>query len=75
MPRDTLQDKSPCPYAGICPFFARLEMPASASVLRIRYCLTEYERCERYKLKSSGKAVPEPMWPDGTILKPEPASA
>jgi hypothetical protein len=68
------QSETRCPYAHICPFFETLQIPASAEVLKTRYCLDDHEKCERYKLRSTGKAVPEAMWPDGTVQQWEPAS-
>jgi hypothetical protein len=71
---DILQRKTRCPYAEICPFFEALQIPASAEVLKTRYCLDHHEKCERYELKSTGREVPEAMWPDGTVQEWEPAS-
>lgn len=58
MKEDTAEVKKRYPYLALCPFFDTPLMPASAEVLKIKYCEHEYEARERYKLKSIGKAIP-----------------
>lgn len=59
--------KNECPYLTPCPFFKTLTLPTSAEIFKVQYCKSEYKRCKRYALQTSGKIVPEKMWPDGTM--------
>jgi len=56
-----------CTFLEKCPFFNNLNLPSTGEILKKRYCKGEYEKCERYKLKTAGKDVPEKLWPNGDI--------
>ncbi|ADB58121.1 hypothetical protein [Archaeoglobus profundus] len=57
-----------CPYLQNCPFFNRLQLSATAEMLKERYCKGNFENCARYKLRKDGKPVPDNLWPNGKML-------
>jgi len=52
-------------FLAKCPFFNNLALPATAEILKKKYCRGDFEKCARYQLKKSGKEVPDNLWPDG----------
>ncbi len=62
-----VEKREKCTFLESCPFFKTLAMPTSAEALKSLYCKGDYKGCTRYLLKSSGKSIPEGMWPDGTV--------
>jgi hypothetical protein len=62
-----VEKRNDCPYLAPCPFFKSLALPASAEVFKVQYCRSDYRKCKRYLLRSAEKAVPDGMWPDGTL--------
>ncbi len=57
-----------CPLLPTCPFFNSLSLPASAAILKDINCRTDFAKCERYKLRSAGKQVPDNLWPNGKLI-------
>lgn len=63
------EKKCECLFLSSCPFFETLSLPTSAEILKVQYCRGDYQKCTRYKLKSTGKQPSSDMWPDGSIRK------
>ncbi len=54
-----------CEFIAKCPFFNNISLPATADILKKRYCNGDYAKCARYQMKKAGKEVPDNLWPDG----------
>lgn len=58
-----------CEYIKKCPIYAHFQLGKFGEFLKMtkQYCLSENcVKCERYKLKSTGKEVPKDLFPDGS---------
>jgi hypothetical protein len=58
-----------CNHTAGCELFSQFTMECSLRLWRINYCDSHYERCERYKRLSQGRAVPPDMLPNGKSLR------
>ncbi len=57
---------SACEKLGNCPFFSGhvAHMPAVANLLKENYCFDDSEHCARVQLSSTGKPVPDDLFPN-----------
>ena len=57
-----------CPVLSACPFFAdqMQRMPATAELMKLRFCRGQYEQCARWRIReTAGKeSVPEDLYPN-----------
>ena len=60
--------ENPCPFIDKCPFFNSLHSKGTEEALKIWYCKSEFEKCERYLLRIAEKEVPPNLWPNGKVL-------
>lgn len=68
----TRRSEMPCPRLSGCPLFPKMSMKSSLRVWQCFYCEgTAFERCERFKLASSGGTVPPTLLPNGKLLDPD----
>lgn len=66
-----MNNPTPCPNLELCPIFAYFKQYAKI-VYQQMYCMSDYETCERYKLKETGQTVPDNLLPYGGRLWDEP---
>ncbi len=64
-----------CPRITGCPLFQQFSMKAALRVWMGQYCESQFSRCERLRLATSGKEVPLNLLPNGRMLKVAPAHA
>lgn len=58
-----------CVYIEKCPFFNNIILPDMAKDILInKYCLGEFEKCERKKIRDTGSAPADNLAPDGKII-------
>jgi hypothetical protein len=58
-----------CEFLTKCPIFEKCQTGVIKGVFSIRYCKgNELEKCERRKLKKTGKEVPIDLLPNGEHL-------
>lgn len=61
-----------CPELLQCGFHRNVSMKEALRVWQSFYCEGAFHRCERYKLVTSGLAVPEKLLPNGRlVVEPE----
>lgn len=60
-----------CQVIEKCPFFNGLQYSSTANTLKILFCKSDWQKCERWKLRSSGAEVPTNMWPNGFLSQPQ----
>jgi hypothetical protein len=53
-----------------CPIFAYYERNQMRECLA-RFCIGEYENCQRRQLRTAGQEVPKYLMPDGATIEPE----
>lgn len=55
-----------CERLKNCPFFLgkMANMPATAELMKNRYCRSDYEKCARYILFKANINVPADLYPD-----------
>lgn len=58
-----------CPVQATCTLHKRIGMSAALRVWQSFYCEGAFARCERYKLATSGRDVPERLLPNGRLLE------
>lgn len=56
-----------CTYIEACPMFQYFRTSAKKVYMQ-SYCEGDFQRCERYKLRSSGQTVPKDLLPHGGSL-------
>lgn len=61
-----------CPLQPECRLHKSIGMTAALRVWQSFYCEGCFSRCERYKLSTSGRSVPERLLPNGRLLELEP---
>jgi hypothetical protein len=59
-----------CPIAAECALHASISMKEALRVWQSFYCSGTHARCERFKLASSGVAVPPRLLPNGRLVDP-----
>jgi hypothetical protein len=57
-----------CPNMAKCPIFARFHMQTTTDSIILLYCKSDYQKCERKKLKDAGQTVPENLMPSGKTI-------
>lgn len=57
-----------CPLQPDCKLHKSIGMTAALRVWQSFYCEGCFSRCERHKLASSGRPVPERLLPNGRLL-------
>jgi hypothetical protein len=57
-----------CPQHSECRLHQRIGMTAALRVWQSFYCEGRFSRCERLKLATSGRPVPERLLPNGRLL-------
>ncbi len=58
-----------CIYTERCPFFNNVVLPGFAKDMLIRkYCLGEFENCERKKIRDTGDKPADNLTPDGRLI-------
>jgi hypothetical protein len=57
-----------CPQQAECGLHKSIGMTAALRVWQSFYCEGCFTRCERFKLASSGRPVPERLLPNGRLL-------
>lgn len=58
-----------CARIDTCPLFKAFKMKSALNVWQSYYCEGDFNRCERWKLVASGKAVPLNLLPNGRMLE------
>ncbi len=58
-----------CPNSSSCELFPLFTLKSTLKLWQIKYCESDYERCARYSLTKSGKAVPPSLLPNGHSLR------
>ncbi len=58
-----------CARVSTCPLFKQFSMKSSLRVWQSYYCEGGFDRCERWKLASSGRPVPASLLPNGRSLE------
>jgi hypothetical protein len=53
--------------------FAQFKLQSTLRLWQIKYCESDYARCERYKTAAAGQRVPVLLLPNGAMLKPRDA--
>jgi len=61
-----------CPHQEGCRLYPLFSLSASLKTWQIRYCQSDYEECERYKLAKRGDPVPLYLLPNGKALPGKP---
>ncbi len=59
-----------CPYTASCGLARSIPMREALQVWEGFYCEGAFRRCERYKLRVSGAAVPTELLPNGRLTDP-----
>jgi hypothetical protein len=57
-----------CPNVELCPLYAKFRLESTKNSIINLYCETNFERCERKRLKDSRQNVPEKLMPNGNYL-------
>jgi hypothetical protein len=57
-----------CPELLQCGLHRNFSMKEALRVWQSFYCEGVYDRCERYKLCTAGRAVPEKLLPNGRLV-------
>jgi len=57
-----------CPHTATCSLHQSISMREALRVWQSFYCEGAFARCERYKLATTGRAIPEKLLPNGRLL-------
>ena len=57
-----------CPHTATCSLHRSISMREALRVWQSFYCEGAFARCERYKLATAGRAIPEKLLPNGRLL-------
>ena len=63
------QDERQCPHTTSCAMYEVFVFESSLALWKNNYCLSDYERCARYKLSQEGQEVPLQLLPNGRRLE------
>jgi hypothetical protein len=67
-----------CPHTASCALARNVSMREALRVWQSFYCEGAFARCERYKLATAGRPIPDKLLPNGRLQDPvdlEPALA
>ncbi len=64
-----------CPHIAICALTRSTSTREALRVWQSFYCEGAFARCERYKLATAGRAIPDKLLPNGRVQDPEDATA
>ncbi len=56
-----------CPHTTSCALARNIPMREALRVWQSFYCEGAYARCERYKLATAGRDIPETLLPNGRL--------
>jgi hypothetical protein len=59
-----------CPQAPNCGLNRSISMKEALRVWQTFYCEGVFSRCERHKLATAGRAIPDKLLPNGRLLDP-----
>ncbi|MBN2169639.1 MAG: hypothetical protein JW738_10380 [Actinobacteria bacterium] len=57
-----------CIYLEKCPIFALFRQQAVKNIFIAQYCESNWEKCERKKLRDKGEEIPGKLLPNGQYL-------
>jgi hypothetical protein len=58
-----------CIYGEKCPFFNNVILPEIAKDILIKeYCLGEFEKCQRKRIRDAGNKPEDNLTPDGRLI-------
>ncbi|HET8539482.1 MAG TPA: hypothetical protein VFL83_06390 [Anaeromyxobacter sp.] len=60
-----------CPHASSCALSRNISMREALRVWQSFYCEGAFVRCERYKLATLGRAIPDKLLPNGRLQDTE----
>ena len=60
-----------CPHTSSCALTRNISMREALRVWQSFYCEGAFARCERYKLATAGRAIPDKLLPNGRLQDPE----
>jgi hypothetical protein len=64
-----------CPELLDCGLHQSVSMKEALRVWQSFYCEGVFRRCERYKLRATGRSVPEKLLPNGRLVDADPDAA
>jgi hypothetical protein len=56
-----------CPHTASCALARNISMREALRVWQSFYCEGAFDRCERYKLATAGRAIPDKLLPNGRL--------
>ncbi len=56
-----------CPHTASCALARNISMREALRVWQSFYCEGAFVRCERYKLATAGRAIPDKLLPNGRL--------
>ncbi len=59
-----------CPHTATCALHHSISMREALRVWQSFYCEGAFARCERYKLATAGRAIPDKLLPNGRLQDP-----
>ncbi len=59
-----------CPHTASCSLGRNLSMREALRVWQSFYCEGVFSRCERYKLATAGRPIPDKLLPNGRLQDP-----
>jgi hypothetical protein len=59
-----------CPHTASCALARNISMREALRVWQSFYCEGVFARCERYKLATAGRPIPDKLLPNGRLQDP-----
>ncbi len=59
-----------CPQTTMCALARNISMREALRVWQSFYCEGAFARCERYKLATAGRPIPDKLLPNGRLQDP-----
>jgi hypothetical protein len=59
-----------CPHTASCALTRSISMREALRVWQSFYCEGVFARCERYKLATAGRPIPDKLLPNGRLQDP-----
>ncbi len=59
-----------CPHTATCALARNVSMREALRVWQSFYCEGAFARCERYKLATAGRSIPDKLLPNGRLQDP-----
>ncbi len=59
-----------CPHTATCALHQSISMREALRVWQSFYCEGAFARCERFKLATAGREIPEKLLPNGRLQDP-----